>query len=422
MGQTGVQVGLLYPEQIEQVNRRLFLVGSTSAGLGGLAGLMPVRLEEAPLRMAWRGKAGDIGGAVVPAVIVSLADYGGIPGAGRKVLVDAFAQAFAALSEAGGGTLFVPAGLYDFGDVDQASDIIMCRNARDVAISAYGATFTAATRAKVVPNMFYFFNFNNITIAGASFLDSGFDPWVNWKGMYCVGIQADATSSGFRMVDCYAESVMGLLASNNNAAGRMHLSNLSVEGEVRNTYYGVGANFVRDRVKVELVCHNVRRAFIAYALKDAEILVKAHSTSNWPGSNGLIALVSGGASMGNVERVRVAVDVSGEGIHGSYVHFYHQGPEAAGAMRDIDATVNLINVNAAQNMFVFDHEVEGVRAKTSRSWDRISLHGTVIGKFEGKVVSNRSVTTAPGTVYLDANLARLGKREVLAPAFRLRAP
>jgi hypothetical protein len=404
------------------VNRRLILIGGIGAGLAGLAELLPMRLDDPPPRMARRGKVGDIGGAAVPSTVVSLADYGGMPGAGRPILVDAFAQAFAALSEAGGGTLFVPAGLYDFGDVEEASDIILCRNVRNIAISAYGATFTAATRAQVVPNMFYFFNFNNITIAGASFIDTGFDPWVNWKGMYCVGIQADETSSGFRMVDCYAERVVGLLASNNNAAGRMHLSNLSVEGEVRNTYYGVGANFVRDQVKVELVCHNVRRAFIAYSLKDAEIRVKAHSTSNWPGSNGLIALVSGGASMGNVERVRVAVDVSGEGIHGSYVHFYHQGTEAAGSMRDIDATVNLINVNAAQNMFVFDHETEGVQAKTSRVWDRISLHGTVTGKFEGRVVSNRSVTTSPGAVYLDANLARLGKREVLAPVFRVRAP
>ena len=401
------------------MNRRVILIGGIGAGL---AGLLPMRPDNAPPRMALRGKVGDIGGAVVPATVVSLADYGGIPGAGRPVLVEAFGRAFAALSAAGGGTLFVPAGRYDFGDLDEASNIILCRNVRDIAISAYGATFTASTRANVVPNMFYFFNFNNITIAGASFVDTGFDPWVNWKGMYCVGIQADQMSSGFRMVDCYAERVVGLLASNNNAAGRMHLSNLSVEGEVRNSYYGVGANFVRDRVKVDLLCHNVRRAFIAYSLKDAEILVKAHSTWNWPGSNGLIALVSGGASMGNVERVRVEVDASGAGIHGSYVHFYHQGAEAAGAMRDIDATVNLINVNAAQSMFVFDHETEGVQAKTSRVWDRISLHGTVTGKFGGRVVSNRSVTTSPGAVYLDANLARLGKPEALAPVFRVRAP
>jgi hypothetical protein len=399
--------------------RRGFLIGGIAAGV---AGLLPINLEEPPRRMAWRGRVGDIAGAAVPSSVVSLADYGGMPGAGRPVLVDAFGRAFAALAEAGGGTLFVAPGLYDFGNVDEASDIILCRNLRNIAISAYGATFTAATRANVVPNMFYFFNFNNLTIAGASFIDTGFDPWVNWKGMYCVGIQADEMSSGFRMVDCYAERVVGLLASNNNAAGRMHLSNLSVEGEVRDAYYGVGANFVRDNVKVELVCHNVRRAFIAYSLKDAEIRVKARSTSNWPGSNGLVALVSGGASTGNVERVRVEVDVSGDAIHGSYVHFYHQGPEAAGVMRDIDATVNLVDVSSAQNMFVFDHETEGVQAKTSRVWDRISLHGTVTGKFEGKVVSNASVTTSPGTVYLDANLARLGQREVLASVFRVRDP
>ncbi len=393
------------------------MLGGSGAGL---AGLLPLRLNDAPPRKARRGKLGGIGGATVPPAIVSLADYGGKPGAGRSVLVNAFARAFAALANTRGGTLFVPAGRYDFGEVDDASDIILCRNVRDIAISAYGAIFTATTTARVVPHLFYFFNFNNVTVAGASFIDAGFDPWVNWKGMYCVGIQADAMSSGLHLVDCYAERVVGLLASNNNAAGRMLMSDLSVEGEVRDAYYGVGANFVRNMVKVKLVCRNVRRAFIAYALKDAEILVKAHNISHWPGSNGLIALVSGGASAGNVERVRVAVDVSGDGIHGSYVHFYHQGMEAAGGMRDIDATVNLINVNAAQNMFVFDHESGRVQAKTARVWDRISLHGSVIGRFDGRVVSNASVTTAPGTVYLDANLLTLGKRVQLTPAFRVR--
>lgn len=401
------------------MNRRYLLIGAIGAGL---AGLSPMRLDEAPPRKGRRGKVGDIGSAAVPPAIVSLADYGGKPGAGRAILANAFERAFAALAKTGGGTLFVPAGLYDFGEVEDASNIILCRNVRDIAISAYGAIFTIATKGRVVPHLFYFFNFHNMTIAGASFIDTGFDPWVNWKGMYCVGIQADAMSSGLHLVDCYAERVVGLLASNNNAAGRMYMSDILVEGEVRDAYYGVGANFVRNKVKVNLVCHNVRRAFIAYALKDAEILVKTRNASHWPGSNGLIALVSRGASTGNVERVRVEVDVSGDGIHGSYVHFYHQGMEAAGGIRDIDATVNLINVNAAQNMFVFDHESVGVLARTSRIWDRISLHGSVIGQFDGRVVSNASVPTAPGTVYLDANLATLGKRAQLTPAFRMRAP
>lgn len=401
------------------LDRRVFVVRGIGAGT---ALLLPACREDPARRAGWRDKVGGIGNAAVPPTVVNLADHGGKPGAGRPVLIDAFRRAFSALADAGGGTLLVPAGLYNFGTFTDAADIILCRNLRDIAISAYGATFMAATTANVVPHLFYFFNFNNITIAGASFIDTGFSPWIDWKGMYCVGIQADRSSSGFNMVDCRADRVMGLLASNNNAAGRMHLSNVSVEGTVRHSYYGVGASFVREKVRIKLDCLNVRRAFIAYSLKDADILVKAHSTSNWPGSNGLIALVSGGASTGNVEQVRVRVDVSGEGIHSSYVHFYHQGPEAAGYMRDIDATVNVMNVASAKNLFVFDHETDQVESKTSRTWDRIFLHGTVTGPFGGRVVSNASVTTAPGTVYLDPGLARLGQRAALAPGFRVRQP
>jgi hypothetical protein len=372
--------------------------------------------------MRTRGSVGGIADARVPPTVVSLADYGGTPGAGRPALVSAFGRAFAALADSGGGTLLVPAGDYDFGSYADAADIIFCRDVRNVAISAYGATFTVTTTADVVPNFFYFFNFHNITIAGASFTDRGFSPWLDWRGMYCVGIQADKPSSGFRIVDCQAERVVGLLASHNNAAGRTHLSDISVHGEVRHAYYGVGANFIRERVDVELVCHNVRRAFIAYSLRNAAIRIRASSTALWPGSNGLVALVSGGASSGNVENVRVRVDVSGECIYSSYVHFYHQGPEAGGHMRDIDATVNVLNASAIRNLFLFDHESDGVQAKTARIWDRIWLHGSVTGRFAGRVISNMSVSTSPGTVYLDRNLAEMGKLDVPGASFRVHIP
>ncbi|MFC5458352.1 hypothetical protein [Massilia niabensis] len=399
--------------------RRALLLGGVGACVAGLA---PVHLAEAPPGMMRSGSPGGSGDARVPPATVSLADYGGKPGAGRAVLVSAFGRAFAALTEAGGGTLLVPAGVYDFGSYADAADIILCRDLRNIAISAYGATFMVTTTARVVPNFFYFFNFHNITLAGASFIDRGFSPWFNWKGMYCVGIQADKSSSGLRIVDCRAERVVGLLASHNNAAGRKHLSDISVHGEVRHAYYGVGANFIREQVHVELVCHNVRRAFIAYSLKNAAIRVVASSTSDWPGSNGLVALVSGGASTGNVENVRVRVEVSGECIHSSYVHFYHQGSEREGHMRDIDATVNVINASSVQDLFVFDHETDGVQAKTARIWDRISLHGSVTGRFTGRVISNRSVSTSPGTVYLDRNLTEMGKMDVLGAGFRVRSP
>jgi hypothetical protein len=399
--------------------RRAFLV--RGAGMS-VAGIWPLLLADPPVRIIRHGRVGGIGGAAVPPRRINLADYGGTPGAGRATLVDAFNRAFADLEVSGGGTLLIPAGVYDFGSYTEATDIILCRNLRNIAISAYGATFTVTTAARTVPNFFYFFNFHNITIAGASFIDQGFSPWLNWRGMYCVGIQADQASSGFRMVDCYAERVVGLLASNNNAAGRMLMSDVSVQGEVRYAYYGVGASFIREKVKVDLVCHNVRRAFIAYSLKNADITVKVNCTSDWPGSNGLVALVSGGASMGNVDDVRVRVDVSGECIHSGYVHFYHQGPEIAGHMRNIDATVNVINAKSVRNLFVFDHETDGVQSRTARVWDRIALHGALAGKFAGKVISNASVSTSPGTVYLDSNLAKVARMNALAAGFRVRPP
>lgn len=399
--------------------RRMLLVSGVSAGI---AGLLPVSLHHAPVKRIRNGAVGGIGGAKVPPTIASLADYGGRPGARRSILISAFDKAFAALDRAGGGTLFVPAGVYDFGPYADADYVILCRNLRNVAISAYGAVFTATTTANVVPSLFYFFNFHNITIAGASFIDPGFNPRFNWKGMYCVGIQADQLSSGLTLVDCYAERVTGLLASNNNAASRQFISDVNVQGEVRYSYYGVGANFIRENVNVDLVCHNVRRAFIAYALRKAKIIITSSNTSDWPGSNGLVALVSNGASTGDVENVRVRVDVSGECIHSSYVHFYHQGTEIHGSMRDIDATVNVTNADSTGSLFVFDHETDHVQSRTARVWDRIRLHGTVTAKFKGRVVANASATTSPGTVYVDRNLAQVGNMNILAAGFRVAAP
>lgn len=403
------------------MKRRAFLMRGVRAGS---AGCLPAPLADTPAQMTWRGKAGEIGGAVVPAIVVNLAACGGIPGAPPARLIQAFGTAFAALTARGGGTLLVPAGMYDFGRLGDGRNLVLCRDLRNIAISAYGATFGVTTTANVVPNIFYFFNFRNITIAGASFIDHGFMPWLNWRGAYCVGIQADRFSSGFRMVDCFAERVVGLLASNNNAQGRRYLSDISVQGEVHSAYYGVGANFIREGVHVDLVCHNVRRAFIAYSLRHADIVVRSHNTSAWPGSNGLVALVAVGGSAGNVENVCVRVDVSGACIHRSYAHFYHQGAAPSGYMRDIDATVNVRNRDATQNLFLFDHETDRLLATTTRVWDRIWLRGSIAGTLTGAVVANDTATTAPGTVYLDPQLAkrgpvaRLGGRVVYAPVAR----
>lgn len=397
--------------------RRRVLLRAASLGL---AGLSPMALDDAPRSPAPRGVAGGIGAARVPPTVVSLADYGGAPGAGPARLVRAFTRALAALADAAGGTLLVPAGVYDFGYQRRSSTIILCRDLRDIAISAYGALFTATTTANVMPTLFYFFNFRNVTIAGASFSDRGFSPWIDWRGMYCVGIQADRASSGLTLVDCFARRVVGLLASHNHAGNRALMSGIRVRAEVHDAYYGVGASFIRERVDIELDCHNVRRAVIAAALNRAEIVVRADSTSNWPGSNGLVALVAPGSSMGDVEHVRVRADVSGACRYAGIVHFYHQGPEIRGRMRHIDATVNLFHVDSAASMFVFDHEIARIEPSTTRVWDRIALHGRIVGRFAGRIVANPSRSLAPGTVDLDRALAQHQDPAALGAGFRLR--
>jgi len=382
--------------------RHLLLRGATL----GAAALLPAPLGDATGGQPRRSKVGGIKAAMVPPATVNLADYGGVPGARAAALVLAFRHALADLAGQGGGTLVVPRGVYDFGKCADAATLVLCRDARDIAISAYGALFVVTTSANVVPNLFYFFNFQNITIAGASFTDAGFDPRPDWRGMVCVGLQADRPSRGFTMVDCYAERVVSLLSSQNNAVTRRFLSNIRVHGEVRHAYYGVGASFIRDNVDVDLVCHNVRRGIIASALRNADIRMTVSSTAHWPGSNGLIALICGGASVGNVENVRVTLAASGAGIHDSYVHFYHQGDEPGGAMRNVDATVHLDNAGAGTILFLFDHEARFVKATTARVWDAIALHGTITGDFDGRVVANPSASSAPGTVCLDRHLAQ----------------
>lgn len=385
--------------------RHLLLRG---AALGAAAALLPAPLGDATGFQPRRSKVDGIRAALVPPATVSLADYGGVPGARAAALVLAFRHALADLAGQGGGTLFVPRGTYDFGECADAATLVLCRGARDIAISAYGALFMVTTAANVMPNLFYFFNFQNVTIAGASFTDAGFDPQTDWRGMVCVGLQADQPSRDFTMVDCYAERVVSLLSSHNNAATQRFLSNIRVHGEVRQAYYGVGASFIRENVDVDLVCHNVRRGIIASALRNADIRMTVSSTAHWPGSNGLIALICGGASVGNVENVRVTLAASGAGIHDSYVHFYHQGDEPGGAMRNVDATVHLATADAgaATILFLFDHEARFVKATTARVWDAIALHGTISGNFDGRVVANPSASTAPGTVCLDRNLAQ----------------
>jgi len=138
------------------------------------------------------------------------------------------------------------------------------------------------------------------------------------------------------------------------------------------------------------------------------------------GLAGLLPLIAPGRSMGDVENVRARVDVAGACRYAGIVHFYHQGPQAQGHMRHIDATVNLFNVDSAASMFVFDHEVERVEPATSRTWDQVALDGAIAGRFAGRVIANPSRSRAPGAIYLDCNLAHRHGATHAVPGLQVR--
>jgi hypothetical protein len=150
-----------------------------------------------------------------------------------------------------------------------------------------------------------------------------------------------------------------------------------------------------------------------------------NSTVGFIGSNGFVSLICSGESRGNVENVRLNLEATGVGSHAALVHFYNQEDEAAGYMRNIDATVSVNNLargSATPNVFLFDHQLPdgSILASTARGWDQIFLHGSVTNSTIDRIISNPSVSTVPGTIYVDANLAAEIDMSELAEGFRIR--
>ncbi len=362
-----------------------------------------------------------------PQARLSLSTFGGMPGASPARLKDAFSKAFEQLRAVGGGELIVPAGKYDFGSCNTGINVVAADDLRDVFISAYGAKFRLHTKATVVPCLFYFSNPTNVTLAGASFTDTGYDPKVDWRGMYCVRSEASRESSGFRMVDCHADGAVGLFQSMQNDESKYLMKRIRLHATLKNVYYGAGLTYVGEHADIDLDCENVRRGCIAYGLRNASIAIRMKHAAGAMGSNGFICLISEGARAGNVENIRIRLMASGAAAHSGLIHFYHQQKEAQGSMRNIHAEVMVNNLsgekNVKTNIFVFDHETPDatILSSTRRQWDGIHLSGRVNGELSGRVIHNPSVSTSPGAIYLAPELAARADMSTLPKYFHVKA-
>jgi hypothetical protein len=204
------------------------------------------------------------------------------------------------------------------------------------------------------------------------------------------------------------------------------MKDIELHATVKNAYYGAGLTYVGDNANVDLSCVNVRRGCIAYGLRNANIRIKMWHDARASASNGFISLACEGENAGNVENVKVDLDVSGTAMHSALVHFYHQKTEARGVMRNISVNVAIKNLQkgrSGNSIFLFDHELPDatIVKTTERSWDQISLSGRITGSFSGRIIHNPSVSTAAGTIYVDPGLVSKTDMSQLAKNFRVKA-
>jgi hypothetical protein len=334
--------------------------------------------------------------AAIPSGVVNLADYGGTPGASPSAVISAFNQAFNQLKNMGGGTLNIAAGTYSLGNQPSEVIVIGVNDLRNVLISGYGAKITMNTTASTgMPVFLHFQNPNNVTIAGLSFQDFGTNLSVNWKGGVCISVNTTVACSGFKTVDCLAESVGTFWRS--MPSTRYTLTNCDINATVRTAYYGLNCNYNGRFSKCNLNTTNVRRAFIAYGTRDWEIVVNGSADGVALGSNAYLEMVPDAVSP--VENVKIYLTMTGNvSKYLGLVHFYHQGPTGTFQYcRNVKAHVVFNNVSGTGNMFIFDHEYPAgtIPSTTIRSFEQITLTGSINGgSFGGRIISNPSVSSA----------------------------
>lgn len=363
----------------------------------------------------------------------AVADWNGSTGTNNTT---AFINALSRMKAIGGGTLVVPPGDYYFGTYSTSTEIVAINDLSNTLILAYGARFIANTAAESTPFLFVFTNPNNVVMAGARFFDVGFNPasWLTHSrwGMGAVALKATIPSKGFKLVDCAAENLTYLLVADLRAHKRMMKDISVVDCKLKNAYYGVDVLYVGDNLKINnLICEDVRRGFISYGAKNADVDIKLRTSAGFWGSNGFISIASEGNAYddghgvigtdADVNNVRIKLNVSGVEAHSAYVHFYHQQNDSTGSIANVDANVKLNNLSqigkntriSATNMFLFDHELPSgtILRATSRTFKKIRLSGGIVGTISGVpvLVSSKNAGNK-ATLSLSPNLAKLSYR------------
>lgn len=323
-----------------------------------------------------------------------------------------------------GGTLTIPPGDYYLGSYGTSAVVLDCTPPRRGRISAYGARFIVETTApNVTPFIFKFTNPDGVVFDGGEFLDLGFDAgaWVTHdrQGAGAIYLVANTACDGFTLRDARGEDLTYLVISDQRANKNLMRHVNVLDCKLKMAYYGVDLIYAAQNVDIRnLECEDVRRGFITFGARNADVDIKLKCNTGFLGANAFIALACEGetyddtavggvgviGTAANVENVRINLTVSGAEAHTGLVHFYHQQADSAGSIKNVKANVLVNNLTTAgknvligdTNIFVFDHELPGgaILGATTRQFKDIELSGGVIGTISGVPVDVDSVNSS----------------------------
>lgn len=159
----------------------LFLLSLSSAALAsGKGGFEQIRSEVKNYTSNLPFKMPEIGLPDIPDRAFNIESYGAV-GDGKTLNTDAFRKTIEACSNAGGGTVIVPPGLWLTGPIELKSNvnfhvsrgalILFSKNHKDYPI------IKSPTRGFVVASPLYGFNLHNIAITGTGVLDGSGVTW-----------------------------------------------------------------------------------------------------------------------------------------------------------------------------------------------------------------------------------------------------
>jgi hypothetical protein len=350
---------------------------------------------------------------------VSLADFGGHEGAASTAIISAFYAAFEYLKQRGGGTLTIAPGKYDLGTYSEGLYLVGIKDLENVEILGYGATLELTTASNALPTVPVFFrleNPSNVSFRGLSFFGHGTDLTVHYRGPVCLELVCTRPCSRISTIDCVADQVVAFVRSFGGGSFKYLLTDCDFSGTVRNSYYGVTIKYNGRFSRCNLDCFAVRRGFICYDPMDWAITMRCTSFENAHGSNGFISLItySGGTS----ENCEVNLAASGNlGAYSALIHFYHQAVGEIEYIRDFTASAELVSVIGRPTVFLFDHALEaGVVPITSRTYQRITLIGSITGAFMGTILENPSVSVGDGNeIKVSSRLVKAADLSLLPP-------